>query len=578
VAAVWWLRRPGPDRAADSSPPAGDTERASAAVTDEAAPLGVRDDSFGRQYRYSPSAPTNQVTGTVLDAASGQPVADVDVTFRRGRPETTATSAADGTYSVELAPGVYDVRAVGADVLALPQPQLKVGRLGDAVRYDVHVVRLATVRGTVSYSDGRPAQGAEVSVRANSEGAAAYVKTGELGGALTESDGSFAVRALPGTLELTATDGTLAGFVRVDGVQAGSTRAGVAIVLEDGAVVAGVVRDPQSRPVSGAEVTVSVRRPGTPQYERTRVETDGSGRFEVEVRAGRTVAVAVADGYAPAKEQAVVTKPGSRQEVELALQASLVLAGRVVDADGRPVADAVVSHLRYASKLPTERQTTGSDGRFSFEPVGPGPHSLVAELEGYGKARTEAATAPADDLVLELLPYGGLRGTVTAEDETPIEQFVAIVEQGGRPVSAAPASRFMAEDGRYEVFPLEPGRYDLIVFAAGYAPSRLPGVEVPPGDWGHGTVTLHAGGSIAGVVRNARTGAPIRGAKVSAKSGYRGDAATTARDGRFELHDVAPGKRILTASRPGFATLRSAEVEVEVAKETTVDLTLAPTR
>ncbi len=536
----------------------------------------IADDSFGRQYRFSSSAPTNQVSGTVLDATNRRPVPGVDVTFRRGKPETTATSGADGAYSVELAPGTYDVRAVGADVLALPQPQLKIGRLGEAVHFDVYVARLATVSGTVAYQDGRRASGAEVSVRESSEGGSLYVRTGELAGAVTGPDGRFEVRALPGALELRATDGALVGFTRVEGIIAGATRSGVQIVLDERATVWGTVRDPRGRSVAEAKVTISVQRPRTWQYERTTAETDGSGRFEAEVRPGRTVLVAVADGFAPAKEQTVELAPAARKEVDLALQDSLVLAGHVVDPERRPVADAVVSHLRYASKLPTVRQTSGSDGSFRFTDVGRDPQVLVAELEDYGKGRIDGALAPAHDLEIVLVPFGGIRGTVTGEDKKPVGQFVALVERNGKPVGAAPPSRFMAGDGRFELFPLEPGRYDVVVFGPGYAPTRAHDVAVPASGWGDGSVTLHAGGSIVGTVRAAPSGAPVAGARVSATSGHRGGAATTSADGRFTLRHVASGKRVLLVQHPKHPTLRSREIEVTAGEETSIDLTLAP--
>lgn len=573
LAVALWLSRRNrdADRAGERSARA---PRAEASAGSAAEPE-IADDSFGRQYRFSTTAPTNQVTGTVLDATDRRPVPDVDVTFRRGKPETTATSGADGAYSVELAPGTYDVRAVGAGVLALPQPQLKIGRLGEAVHFDVYVARLATVSGTVAYQDGRRASGAEVEVRESSEGARLYVRTGELAGASTGPDGRFEVRALPGALELRATDGELVGFTRVEGIIAGAARSGVEIVLDERATVWGTVRDVRGRPVAGASVTISVQRPRTWQYERTTVEADGGGRFEAEVRPGRTVLVAVADGFAPAKEQTVELAPAARKEVDLALQDPLVLAGHVVDAEGRHVADAVVSHLRYASKLPTVRQTTGSDGSFRFTDVGRDPQVLVAELEDYGKGRIEGAVAPADDLELTLVPYGGIRGTVTGEDEEPVGQFVAIIERDGKPVGVAP-SRFMADDGRFELFPVEPGRYDVVVFGPGYAPTRAHDVKVPARGWGDGSVTLHAGGSIVGTVRAAPQGAPVAGARVSATSGHRGGAATTSADGRFTLRNVASGKRVLVVQHPKHPTLRSQEIEVRAGEETSVDLTLAP--
>ena len=80
----------------------------------------------------APAAPSAQtVNGRVTDKLSGQPVAQVDVIFSSGGAEQTATSNAEGQFSLSMAPGTYDVSAVGNRVVGIGLPALSVSeRIG----------------------------------------------------------------------------------------------------------------------------------------------------------------------------------------------------------------------------------------------------------------------------------------------------------------------------------------------------------------------------------------------------------------------------------------------------------------
>ena len=73
----------------------------------------------------------------------------------------------------------------------------------------------------------------------------------------------------------------------------------------------------------------------------------------------------------------------------VALHAGGIVEGRVVDAAGRPVADASVTLLERHFVMHNERQRTRTDGTGYFRFSGNDNHSLQLEAEAIGLGRSE---------------------------------------------------------------------------------------------------------------------------------------------------------------------------------------------
>lgn len=122
-------------------------------------------------------------------------------------------------------------------------------------------------------------------------------------------------------------------------------------------VVSGVVREQGTGgPISGAQVTMMRERSGPPPsgmaFERPpQTTTDSAGRFVFRgVAPGRYRFSAQKAGFAmpfgPAAMPVAVDVAANVDSVELALPRGGVLTGRVLDAGGEPVANAMVSVMR----------------------------------------------------------------------------------------------------------------------------------------------------------------------------------------------------------------------------------------
>jgi RNA polymerase sigma factor (sigma-70 family) len=161
----------------------------------------------------------------------------------------------------------------------------------------------------------------------------------------------------------------------------------VTIVAEKGVTVRGRVVDPEGRPVAGATVAPALTGTGNSLTGDTRfsVTTDDQGRFEVLLPAGngREYNLVAHDGklhewrtWANGVTEPLLTTPGQEIDgIEIALIRPVTVRGRVVDSQGRPVADREVrSHAddRRENRYYDPTTQTDDDGRFELKYVRPG--------------------------------------------------------------------------------------------------------------------------------------------------------------------------------------------------------------
>lgn len=190
------------------------------------------------------------------------------------------------------------------------------------------------------------------------------------------------------------------------------------------------------------------------------------GRFHLDIRA---------PGYAPTLSRAFELLSGRKAPlIEVRADRGSALAGRVVDALGRPVAGAAVqlahggdvnnpfAKLFAAAKRGPEASTkTDDDGEFRLRALRPGKYSLTVQREGYADlldaVTIEDGAAKRDDLVL----HKGVRvlGTTVVDGKPcPGVQINFKHRKTGRTftVTSNPKGAFM--------FPhrMAPGNYDVM--------------------------------------------------------------------------------------------------------------------
>ncbi len=347
-----------------------------------------------------PLKPAALVKGVVQEIPSGRPIADVGVAVVMDAETPLARRDAEGHYSAYIAPGMARSYAIGMPRgYYSPSHRVNSQPLPDGVKEftlkPLGLSRGVEVRGRVVDAEGKPVPGADV---------AGHYGTGPddagRSHAVTDREGQFRLDSIPPdtTLNLSAVRGG-ATTAAPESSLPSKPSITLRISPENAVALFGRVKDPTDRPVGGAIVRVQARKRGgqdialeqlTIAYDdegRTTLHTATDGQFHTprQLRPDLEYRVEVeADDYVPAATQWV--KPGDRKLLyfpALILQPTAqtrTAAGRVVDAQGRPVAGAVV--FQSGDGPARTRTTTDADGRFRLLGVYREPAFLFVEGDG----------------------------------------------------------------------------------------------------------------------------------------------------------------------------------------------------
>lgn len=286
-------------------------------------------------------------------------------------------------------------------------------------------------------------------------------------------------------------------------------------------VVAGVVVSADSgQPLPGAEIVIA--------DQRTNAGGDGRFRFEA-VDAGEAAVTARKAVYEPGSETVSVVAAES-VEVRIALLPITygTVSGVVVDAvSGRAIADAKVA-------VGALRTDTDAQGRFTLERVQAGQVLLSAAKSVYEPQRESLELSPAQTLeqrvALQPVTYGDLTGRVIdAETREPLAG--ATVRVGNKELTSG-------RDGRFALEHIDAGLLAVTATKVAYRSGSV-AIQLDPAGTAEAELRLEPIkiGTVVGVVRDARTGEPIVGARVAVA----GQSLETDAQGRFRLDGIDAG-------------------------------------
>src|SRR5688572_16448803 len=275
--------------------------------------------------------------------------------------------------------------------------------------------------------------------------------------------------------------------------------------------------------------------------------------------------------------------------------ATASVSGRVVGADGRPVARAVVH--AYRPYIAGRQVETDQGGRYRIDRLVPGEYTVEVRKFGFengqygqrmGAARGRPITLKsgeaAGSIDVTLLRGGAIAGTVVDEFGEPAQDVVVgaieLRAVDGR-IRAVPASALGGgrtnDRGQYRMYGMRPGTYfvqatvaDALPAGSGYPPLLYPGAMT----FDQATrTTVNFGSDIRGIdfalIATAAyritgtaydsTGNPVRGEATLAVSERSGAIQTLPKranlgpDGSFEFTNVGPGEYVVQADGTSIA-------------------------
>ncbi|HEX4960481.1 MAG TPA: carboxypeptidase regulatory-like domain-containing protein [Thermoanaerobaculia bacterium] len=524
-------------------------------------------------------APPRVLTGRVLQAASSAPLANALV-WAGSRPLGAPVRAGtDGAFRLTLSTS-EEVSLQAAAPAYLPSES----RFVPKTAVEPTVLRLeaaSRISGQVVDESSRPVSRASLTV-----GSRAATVT-----ATSRADGRFLFSGLrpQESYEIQASHpGFTRATLKARAPGPGQTAPPVRIVLGAGVTVFGRVVKESGKPVAGAKLLLT----GGPREMDTWLQetADGEGRFELRALEPESFILRVqAADLAPVRRTFVISAESKSKRIDLGaieLAAGAVLAGRVTDSRGMPIAAASVwrslGELSGPEWLPDRHGLDEPDGKTapdgSFRLTGlplAAPIHLRVEHEGYVPLAVPDVEVPVrEPLHLEMKPARSLAGRVVDADGGPVAGAALTrgelnLESGqgslnlGLTLGEGQPSARTDSQGAFRITGLEPGTVDLRVQARGYATRTVHGIPIPQDQDREGLEIVLQRGVLLAVKVLSPEGAPASDSMVRAESenqsftsladldSMRGMFGSTDERGTCLIEVVRPGNYRIVASIAG---------------------------
>ena len=345
---------------------------------------------------------------------------------------------------------------------------------------------------------------------------------------------------------------------------------GVRIVMGRGETIEGTVVEAGGKPLGGVRVTAYVQG-----WTLEDPCTGDDGAFVLHGLVPGRYRVVAFDEWTPLRSPGrdddepqgveVAVARGQRARVRLVVERrDGHIRGRVLDAAGKPVTDALIraereseatgmsaGGARQAVRWIWWRQPalTDTNGRFTIDRLAPGRYTVHAARKGGGEVLAEHVRA-GDSITLKIVENGRIEGVAVGPDGAAPQQFS--ITLADRATSFERREQYFRTAGRFRLDDLPAGRFELTIDSA--SASGTEQVTLGQGEVKPDVRIMLAGlGTVRGRVVALDDGAPVPGMSMLARQPgampeprsdgdrqYVSDA-----DGRFELDRVPAGKVFL---------------------------------
>lgn len=525
--------------------------------------------------------PGGTLSGAVKNAASGAPLADAIVYVAQPDSERIAIALSDARgryrlsglpsgqyYAYGLRPGYEpDMSSMRTfKPLDLRQPR--------TLEQDILMKAQERVTGRVIDESGKPVAAARVSLMP--EGSPAFYADGTLGGAWwTGPDGVFSLESARGAAYPGA--GTQFWAAAVKSGYAGGHSAAwtlgtppktpLTITLSRGIELRGRVADADGKPLEG--VSVSVAEDGFFQTLSSSLllkNQTGSGWVASDANGAFALRVAAVPHHVSLQKTGYLTTlvtghdPRSKERLEAVLQPASAVRGQLVHSDGRPAAGWSLMVEGTEESAGNATALSDEDGRFQFESLAPGVHTVMLTKDDTGGWQSRTFEAPGSDVRLELDPTATLRGhVIDAQSRAAVTQFtIVVVKEAGGPEGSTAQKQVGDPEGAFALDDVPVGDVTVSVNAEGYRAKKVEGVtlaaDAPAQDL---EIALETGATLRGRVTNT-DGEALAEASVSATDDENEGApgATSDATGAYELAGLAPGPVSLEFAHEGYLSVR----------------------
>lgn len=537
---------------------------------------------------------------TVVDE-NKKPISGVEVSAGDTVEATTTTDARGEALLKPVSPGYARVEA-RLDGYAPSGAYTTVGSPGSTAKLTISLARGYAISGRVIDESGKPLAKVNVSLTngAFSWRTANMREKKDPSVSTTDDKGEFKIAAAAsGTHVVFAVDGEHAPARSKPVTVDKRAVTGVEIVMKVGGVLTGTVVDATDKPVPYATVRIAGSGDQMMQVAARQATTDETGAFEMRgISRTKMQARAESENAASKLVDFDLSDKAEHREMKLVLDVTGVIAGKVVDDKGIPVAEVQVNAfpdilgggtVDNIALAGMSSATTDGEGAFKLTGLPDGSYKLWAQrpngnFGGWGIQNVGAKTGD-KNVRITLASPGGIKGTLAIDGGGPPKVATAAI--GWQPPTPA-------QDGKFEIKELDPGTYDVTFRGPDFAVMVKRDVQVEAGKiLDLGTVTVHRGRKITGRIVDG-SGKAVEGALVKLgdmivfadeeqndnadddndlQAGFGGRNATSDADGYFSIIGVS-GKA--TSIAANHATIgRSAAIAIPEGKDDPPPLTLS---
>ncbi len=404
-------------------------------------------------------------------------------------------------------------------------------RAAFVVNYDDDPVGSLRLEGQVITTEDDPVVGAMVSIDSRPP---RFAKTDESGSFFFEN-------LVARNYDLVAkSDSGAAGPVTA---RLSETNDPIMLVVREGGAVEVSVTNGAGEAVIGADVQLR----GI-DVQSAVSDSEGLVSFS-QVPMSRYEVVAKASGFAIQRTSVVVSRIGATAEVSLVLKTGARVAGVVLDADGKPLADARVSYggasnwsMQADSRL--DSIVSGADGSFAIEALPKGSVRFVADAKGHAQGSSEVIELDGETettgVEVRMEAAAVVRGRVINSEGAPVAAArVRVTAKEGGVVRRGGGVRqsYTDDEGRYEIGELRRRTYEVMAL------HETASSEIVAADLGQAPhdVTLDIPLSIEGVIAGTvvdSAGEPVAGAQVSLFPDFEKGSSRTASEWRMRGIDT----------------------------------------
>ena len=537
--------------------------------------------------------PTARVVGKVIDGATKELCTDASVALRDEDHDRWASGGADedGTVAISgVLPGSYKVSVWCPERLGRDTYEAVVVADKDITGLVWEVDAAAIIKGKVTTKRGTPV--ADADVQAELTSGAARDKQ-DWNRERTDQEGNYELpRLKTGSYRLEVT--SEAGVANPEGYKVEATAGKTIvkdIVLEDGGTLTGSVVDEAGKPVPNVKIDAMPLTHTTTSIvywgDDTGNKSDAAGAFTITGLRPGDYRVVASRGWSDGlrkpgtnddarQGEKTTIEAGKTSTVKLVVESqSGSIKGVVIDALGKPVPDAFISHVREsdaagagASRVSTTRWGWGStrpvltavDGAFALTDLGPGKYTLRAFRKGGGEALAEHVAVGTTNARLQIKPTGSIEGTVTVAGGAPPTELSITVHDVTTGFDRT--EKFFRTEGRFGVRDLPAGHFHVSARAAG-GQAKIE-LDLANGEAKTGvTLALEQLVTLTGRVVDYVTKAPVPGIRVFAEIakggtfsfGWSDDMDNTSDEsGRFTVKKVPRGKLSIQGMAKDFKT------------------------